>query len=92
MTTKAPTLTLSFLSQQPRWVLLSLFLILWSWASGFRRDGGRAKALGLGVEARAHPFEEFAADGMQRRAVGMPICAQQCAIQASNTGGCGDGL
>ena len=89
MTTKATPLTLSFLTSQPRWLLLSLFLILWSWSSGFRRYPARPSAFGLGVEARGHPFAEHE---MSRRLVGLPACAERCAIDSSLTVGCGESL
>ncbi|KAI0827569.1 hypothetical protein BC628DRAFT_1409554 [Trametes gibbosa] len=90
----APT----FLAQQPRWVILSAFLFLWSVSSGFRRDG---RALGLGVEARvqnpdAHVMvdmqAEYAPDAVQKRQVGIPTCAAVCASQAGAAVGCGEAL
>ncbi|RDX43252.1 hypothetical protein OH76DRAFT_1474943 [Lentinus brumalis] len=80
---------MSVFTQQPRWLLLSVFLVLWSWSSGFRRDGNRAKALGLGVEARLPPFE---GTWQERRQVGLPVCAQRCAVEATQDIGCGTGL
>ncbi|KAI0712808.1 hypothetical protein C8T65DRAFT_646458 [Cerioporus squamosus] len=80
---------MSLLTQQPRWLLLSVFLILWSWSSGFKRDENRQKALGLGVEARA-PLYEGA--WQERRQVGLPVCAQRCAVEATEDIGCGPGL
>ncbi|TFK85517.1 hypothetical protein K466DRAFT_588035 [Polyporus arcularius HHB13444] len=80
---------MSLFTQQPRWLLLSVFLVLWSWSSGFRRDGNRAKALGLGVEARSPPFE---GTWQEKRQVGLPVCAQRCALEATQDIGCGTGL
>ncbi|OSC97057.1 hypothetical protein PYCCODRAFT_1455117 [Trametes coccinea BRFM310] len=88
--------------QQPRWVLLSAFLFLWSLSSGLRRDGP-GRALGLGVDARAHlpvadnlvvgdEQEEYASAGIWKRQVGLPNCAALCASQASDTVGCGQGI
>ena len=80
---------IALVTQQPRWLLLSVFLILWSWSSGFRRDGNRAKALGLGVEARLPPFE---GNWEEKRQMGLPACAQRCALQATQDIGCGTSL
>ncbi|OBZ65853.1 hypothetical protein A0H81_14093 [Grifola frondosa] len=44
-------LTTVLSTRQPRWVLLSVFLVLWSWCPSLRRDG-RLKAFGFGVEAQ----------------------------------------
>ncbi|PIL26620.1 hypothetical protein GSI_11286 [Ganoderma sinense ZZ0214-1] len=74
------------LAQQPRWLLLSLFLVLWSWSIGLRRDG---RALGLGVDAvRVDSHAVWEA----KRQIGLPICAQQCALQAQEAIGCGNSL
>ncbi|KAI9063966.1 hypothetical protein FKP32DRAFT_1666256 [Trametes sanguinea] len=92
----------NLVAQQPRWVLLSAFLFFWSLSSGLRRDGP-GRALGLGVDARAHlPVadnlvladepEEYASTGIWRRQVGIPNCAALCASQASDTVGCGQGI
>ncbi|KAI0628453.1 hypothetical protein C8Q77DRAFT_1076794 [Trametes polyzona] len=87
----APT----FVAQQPRWLILSAFLFLWSISSGFRRDG-RGNALGLGVEARAHlPVADVVIDGQAdvwKRQVVIPNCAVICASQAASQVGCGEGL
>ncbi|RPD58054.1 hypothetical protein L226DRAFT_537367 [Lentinus tigrinus ALCF2SS1-7] len=80
---------MSVLTQQPRWLLLSVFLILWSWSSGFKRDGNRAKVLGLGVEARSPPFE---GTWQEKRQMGFPMCAQRCAVEATQDIGCGTSL
>ncbi|KAI0666964.1 hypothetical protein C8Q78DRAFT_407687 [Trametes maxima] len=87
-------------TQQPRWVLLSVFLFLWSLSSGLRRDG-RSRTLGLGVDARAHmPVADTMLDmlegsehlGIWKRQVAIPTCAALCAAQAGDTVGCGEGL
>ena len=76
------------LAQQPRWLLLSLFLVLWSWSTGLRRDG---RALGLGVDA-AHTVLKRDWEWETKRQIGLPICAQQCALQAQEAIGCGNSL
>lgn len=76
------------LAQQPRWLLLSLFLVLWSWSTGLRRDG---RALGLGVDA-AHTVWKRDWEWETKRQIGLPICAQQCALQAQEAIGCGNSL
>ncbi|KAI0644799.1 hypothetical protein C8Q79DRAFT_732537 [Trametes meyenii] len=89
-------------TQQPRWVLLSVFLFLWSLSSGLRRDG-RSRTLGLGVDARAHmPVADTMLDmlgdseserlGIWKRQVAIPTCAALCAAQAGDAVGCGEGL
>ncbi|KAI0359484.1 hypothetical protein OH77DRAFT_1029274 [Trametes cingulata] len=89
-----------FVAQQPRWLILSVFLFLWSLSSGFRRDT-RTRALGLGVEARAHmPVADAMVDVQgegvpvvwRRQLVGIPNCAALCASQAGDAVGCGEGL
>ncbi|KAI0364832.1 hypothetical protein BV20DRAFT_1104984 [Pilatotrama ljubarskyi] len=89
-----------FVAQQPRWLVLSVFLFLWSLSSGFRRDG-RTRALGLGVEARTHmPVADTMMDMQEegipviwkRQLVGIPNCAALCASQAGDAVGCGEGL
>ncbi|KAH9856847.1 hypothetical protein C2E23DRAFT_866162 [Lenzites betulinus] len=83
----------SFFVQQPRWVVLSMFLFLWSVSSGFRRD---ARALGLGVDARFYvPDADVMVDmqgEMWKRQVAIPTCAALCASQADAKVGCGPGL
>ncbi|KAI0333199.1 hypothetical protein GY45DRAFT_1344161 [Cubamyces sp. BRFM 1775] len=87
-------------AQQPRWLLLSVFLFLWSLSSGLRRDGRAPRALGLGVDARAHiPVaddlvvpEEYAPSTVWKRDAILPGCAAVCASQAAGTIGCGAGL
>ncbi|KAH9925862.1 uncharacterized protein BXZ73DRAFT_78849 [Epithele typhae] len=88
--TKPRRLTISLLTSQPRWLLLSIFLILWSWSSGFRRSSTpktAQAAFGLGVDARAFPDSR-----LYRRVFGLPECAEQCADQAVQAVGCGNGL
>ncbi|KAI8968817.1 hypothetical protein BD414DRAFT_503644 [Trametes punicea] len=91
-----------FFAQQPRWLLLSVLLFLWSVSSGLRGDG-RSRALGLGVDARAHMpvadnpvLEEVSREEpftvMWKRQGGMPTCAAMCASQASDAVECGDSL
>ncbi|KAI0737242.1 hypothetical protein C8Q80DRAFT_1214394 [Daedaleopsis nitida] len=79
---------MSILSQQPRWLLLSGFLVLWSWSS-FRRDSSRAKALGLGVEAQLFGG---GAHWEQKRQSELAPCALQCATEAGQSIGCGSSL
>ncbi|KAI0762935.1 hypothetical protein C8Q74DRAFT_188950 [Fomes fomentarius] len=74
---------ISILTQQPRWLLLSVFLILWSWTSGLKRDG--KKAPGLGVEARVPQFQT------RQQGIFAP-CVALCATQANEAIGCGDTL
>ena len=90
-------------TQQPRWLLLSVFLFLWSVSSGLRRDGRATRALGLGVDARAHipaaddlvvadAPDEYPPSPIWKRDAILPGCAAVCASQAADTVGCGVGL
>lgn len=89
-----------FFAQQPRWLILSVFLFLWSISSGLRRDS-RARALGFGVEGRIHiPAADIMLDmegeglpaAVWKRQTGIPDCAVICASQAGDAVGCGEGL
>ncbi len=89
-----------FFAQQPRWLILSVFLFIWSISSGLRRDS-RARALGFGVEGRIHVPDadimldmerEPMPDAMWKRQTGIPDCAVICASQAGDAVGCGEGL
>ncbi|KAH9888528.1 hypothetical protein C8Q73DRAFT_668389 [Cubamyces lactineus] len=73
-------------AQQPRWLLLSAFLFLWSLSSSLRRDGRAPRALGIGVDARAHmpaaddlvvagAPEEYAPSLTWKRDAILPNCA-----------------
>ncbi|KAI0740505.1 hypothetical protein C8Q76DRAFT_195241 [Earliella scabrosa] len=78
---------MSMFTQQPRWLLLSIFLLLWSCSSALRRDGARPKSLGIGVEARTPPFE-----GTWRRRQVFSSCVESCATNAGQNIGCGSPL
>ncbi|KAI0733839.1 hypothetical protein C8Q72DRAFT_559130 [Fomitopsis betulina] len=59
-------------STQPRWLLLSLFLVFYSWAKSGRHDP-RWSLFGIAVEAQLN---------------GLSSCATNCANSASTTAGC----
>lgn len=67
---------LKVLSSRPRWVLLSIFLILYS----FRVELKRARLLPISLDLEL---------GAKAQTVGLPACGVTCATEVARALGCG---